>query len=168
MHQLFSLHFQKDNILILCGVRHYPVNFVIDLQENIKFHDIQFIWNELFMLKMLAVETSAEFLKNLSIPISSSTSFRWAAQSATSQRFAEWSNLRFEENPQICGRFDIFTQLNAHFGSSWTNSIKIFAIYNGLKWIMVGLLCNMLWSKCLYFLCERRDMKKSVHCYPFS
>ena len=41
------------------------------------------------------------FWKNLSIPISSSTSFRWAAQSATSQRFAEWSNLRLGKSTNL-------------------------------------------------------------------
>ena len=164
MHQLFSLHFQKDNILILCGVRHYPVNFVIDLQENIKFHDPIYLEWAFYVENASSRNICRVFEK----PINSHLQLYIIPMSCSKCNFAKICRMKQFE---IWGK-SINLWLLWYFHpikcTFWIKLNKQYQDICHLQWIMVGLLCNMLWSKCLYFLCERRDMKKSVQCYPFS
>ena len=73
------------------------------------------------MLKISA-ETSAEFLKNLNQFPSHPNEQLLKVQLLS--RFPEWSNLRLEENPQICCSFDFSTQLNAHLGLGFNKQYK--------------------------------------------
>ena len=160
---------KKDNIPIcLYRVTHYQVKFSYWSSRKYEIPNswyIQSIWNELFMLKMLAAETSAEFLKK---PINSHLQLYIISTRCSKCNFAKICRMKQFE---IWGKSTNLWLLWYFRPIKCTFWIKLNIQYTS-RYLPSTMVINESWLDCCATCCEvnayiplieRRDLKKKYH-----